>query len=296
MEQQYTTYTYNPTGNFIQFLRGNADMYLTDNRLTVIDFNPQEQTLIIGTTTLNDKQGNVTLNGNDLIILRPRVSVNGNKSYIVDGNILIITIYDPSVRDNSSEIIIVNLSTKQYQEYDGPNVESYPNGIDGDIVYLSNKSDPNALTLIARNLRTGTTEFRFQLPNRYNLNDDFNLVSKARGGIAIGVNGEDGYFRVISIPDHEVLLEINTVAIDFVINEDGVIYSLETGDKYFTKFDGTTIILQLVENGTIPVNQSSIVAASEDVRNLWIKHYGPDTIDYVNYSIVGLRTKRATFR
>jgi len=291
MEQ---TLRYAPTGRIIVTNNDGTEIFVTDNRLTVIGLDYQNGNLIVGTTTLLDKQGDIKLDGNDLIIFRPRVSVGAIKSYQVDGDKLIITINNQPARQ--SEIIIVDLENKQYQEYDGMDVPSYPNGIEGETVYLTYFQNETAI-MMDLNLNTEQTTFNYNLPYEDNVDGDYGLMSRLRDGSrAIGVNNDNNVLKIIRVPTNEVLLEVPVFPTSFVIKEDGVVYSVETGGKYYSTFDGETKILQLEPNeNNVPVDQSSIVAASENLDSLWIKHVSQGGERYyINYVLLkGARTKNA---
>ena len=253
---------------------------MTDGRFVFCTL--RGQNLMVGTTTLEGKQGEIFLGNEDWFAV-PTGLNNPILSSNVDREILVATL----LHGNQSKILVINLETRHHDEYRGFALQSYPVGIEGNVVYMQYYSGYSPI-IVGLNLLTMTLTFRYEAASGHT---DENLARIYDGRLVSEstVRSEIGNIlvsAVIGIPSGQTLLVLNGLADRLVIKENGVYSTLDDRRHYYTSFDGRTAILNFEPNDQlVPVHESHIYAASDAGDSIWIKYIAPgEAVHFINYT------------
>ena len=274
---------YCPSGKFIRFQdHYSINYHMTDGRFVVCTL--RGQNLMVGTTTLNDKQGEINLVDDDWFGVPtgfdgPILSSN------VDRGILIATL----LKENQSKILVVDLDTRHYNEYRGFTTQSYPVGIEGNTVYIQYYRGYSPV-IEGLDLSTMMTTFQYDAPSEHaceNLTRIYNGRLVAASTVRSTI-GNQLVSAIRGVPSGEILVVLSGLSNRLVIKENGVFFTLDDRRHYYAAFDGRSVILHLEPNDSfsnlVPVHLSYIYAASDAGDSIWVKYTAPgDLVHFINY-------------
>ena len=286
MEQ---TLNYYPNGKIIRdvspVIRNNL---MTDKRFVRYTF--RGNNLLVGSTTLEDKQGEISLGDDDWMAIP--IEDNILPWFALEGDTLIVTLSNTVNNvNNVNKILVINLDTRQYEEYQGLDETSYPLGIDGDIIYLVYDStgleNYGRTIIVALNVKTREIVFEYPIAGLLNNRSMHKIYDGSRvierSDVIIG----DRIHDIISVPDGEVHLRIEGNIKGTLITQYGVFYVSEDGKRYYSTFDGETYLVNS-EADQVPERRYAhrLIAASDDAQSIWDISSGTNyKADVVNYRL-----------
>ena len=254
------------------------NIYVGNNVLVLVKTNFEKNIFEVIVYDLTINNGTTDLGVGSIIVIQPTIDIRSAKSYHIDDNYLIITLFDRNTQNQGeSEIIVVDLHNKTYQEYNGMDIPSSPNGIIDNIIYLSFNKENN-LILLGLDLNTNEEIIYFNLDPQYNVNRNYGNIVRTVRGDAIMVTGEDRITRIINIYNSQIIMEINQPIEVSYLDINGVYYFSDR--LYFNDFNGTIKEIALHDLNVVYGNPS-IIHVNDGIWILYRESY--NKYSYVKY-------------
>ena len=279
------TIDYYPTGKSI-FLSdyANRDYFITDKWFVQCAF--QENKLLVGATKLENKEGEIALSKDDWFSV-PVTNRDEFPLFVLRGDTLLATLSNRV--NNLYKIVVINLDTRQHEEYSHLNIKTYGTGIDGDVVYLTYHVDSGRM-IGGFNLKTREMVFEYFVGGRL-INGAMHKIYDGRRVIGhVKQRPEDNreVYEIVSVPDGEVLLQIEKERIAGTkITRHGVFYVSKDGDYFYSTFEGETSLVNIeADQESAAHDKPMFFTSTDDAQSIWISFYMANIGNYfVNYRL-----------
>ena len=295
------TLSYYPTGRFLQFAKNLTERYeihVGGDKFVVVGI--EGTALALACIPLHSEGGQfVSPDENKVIIPLPMQYYHMSSQLYEDK--LLVTLFD--VNPPESLIVVIHLDKDKqyqgplgprlenqgfiYQQHAGPNFQSSPMGLDGNIIYLSSREVGSSI-IVGLNLETGQTEYRYAtrafVPH--------GKLGKMQDGTLVAPllmpPAPDGsrVVRIMSIPDEEAILDIEGPVTLTFPRENGVLYQLYSQEFYFCTYDGGQYLININEDLATARQRLTPVTVSDNADDIWIKpRVLVDNRNIINYKL-----------
>ena len=282
---------YYPTGKSI-FLENYSDRYyfVTDEWFVQCAF--QGNNLLVGATKLENKEGEITLSADDWFPV-PVMSRTTFPLFVLEGDTLLATLSD--TMNDVYKIVVINLDTRRYEEYQGLDRLCTPIRFDGNIAYMLYIS-AYGRTIVALDIKTREVVFEYPISgipmewSMYKIYDGSRVISRS-------VRRPDNrqVREIVRVPDFKLYLEIEGDIKGVSIAQHGVFYVSEDGTHYYSTFGGETYRVNIEgdpRHDTRPV--LGVHESSPDARSIWTRLLAPGQDSYfVNYRLSQQRLQKS---
>ena len=270
------------------FVRNNTrkNFHMTDERLVQHAFT--RDSLMIATMKLDNMEGEIRLTDDDWFSI-PVTGQHMDHSFVLEGDTLLVTF--SNVILGIRKILVINLDTRQYDEYPGFDQGGKAVGIDGDIIYLSNVlSDYQGTVakIVGFNVKTQEMGFEYRMCGGSLVHSSHRICDGRRAIVRSVRKPNFGMgCKVVSIPDGEVHLEIEEPIRDEKCTRYGVFYVSEGENRYYSTFNGETYRVNFEIDQTVGVRTApgveiapsvgprmvpDIFSASDDAQSIWLEY------------------------
>ena len=287
---------YNPTGKYMQFPAPSV-FAMNDRRIVVLEFRYTTlgEYILIKTTTLDNKEGEITFGDNDDIEIAFG-DIGDQTLGVLDGDLFIVVSASEDAREDPL-VMVIHLDEAhygQYEEYRGFAGAAVPIGMKDNIIYAGTSRDNRAM-IEGFNVMTRRTEYRYE-PSGESIVSQLREIydgSRATGSIKEG--GPSGYktAEIVSIPSGLTHLIIEDVE-DLVIAKYGAFYVSKNNEIYYSTFQGQSYKLNFAPNAIdVEPGDSSVVAASDSGESIWLGTMFDEYFHIVNYQLDKSRVQKS---
>ena len=288
------TIEYYPTGKFARL--GSDQFYImTDKWYVRYDY--QEDNLLIAATKLENKEGEITVSKDDWFSV-PGVEHWYFPMLTVDGDTLLVSVTPSGA--GTGKILMIDLCTRQCDEYPYLDKDACAIGIDDDVVYLACRFASGA-KFVGLNWKTRDVIFEYHAGGL--------LIYAMMGKIYDGrrVIGQvnqrpDGdVYEIVSVPNGEVHLRVEgesweiSQAGQTMHTQYGVFYVSEDGNRYYSTFAGETYRVSIEINPPAGFHTKDVYfSPSGDAQSIWLEFKGENSGNYIaNYRMRQQRRQKS---